>query len=311
MAKSKNTYVNLLDEKFSDIKLEHTGPGAEIKIIDGCDDIGKGTYGRVFEVEFNGAACVARELHPGLSLKGKNFEDQYLSNCRKYRNLHHPNIVQFFGVVCTNPNNPPIQVMEKMYCNLTSYIESSSDIPTSTKLSILHDVAAGLNHLHCHRDSCRKPQPIVHCYLSSNNVLLTSTDVHQLKAKISDVGLAQMVRGRKSTSESMIFMAPELTVSKSKLVNDAYPSADVFSYGVVMLHTITQQWPEHASICQKKEQSTIDHDDLNNLMGSCLEENPRDRPIVTDVLTRLKAFITSPAAFRVLEQVWLHIYVAS
>ena len=313
MAKPKNTYVNLLDEKFSDIRLEHmyTGRGAEINIVAGCDDIGKGTYGRVFKVEFNGAACVARELHPGLSLKGNNCEDQYLSNCRKYRNLHHPNIVQFFGVVCTKPNNPPIQVMEKMHCSLTSFIESSSDIPTSTKLSILHDVAAGLNHLHCHRDSCRKPQSIVHCYLSSNNVLLTSTDVQQLKAKISDVGLAQMVRGRKSTSKSMIFMAPELMESKSKSMNDADPSADVFSYGVVMLHTVSQQWPEPTSICQEREQSSIDHDDLNNLMGSCLEENPRNRPIVTDVLTRLKAFTTSPAAFRVLEQVRLRIYVAS
>lgn len=143
---AKNPYVDLLDGKFSDIKLEHTGPGAEIKIIADWDDIGKGTYGRVFKVEYNGAACVARELHPDLPLKGKNCEDQYLSNCRKYRDLHHPNIIQFFGVVCTKPNNPPIQVMEKMHCSLTSYIESFSGIPTLTKLSILHDVAAGLNH---------------------------------------------------------------------------------------------------------------------------------------------------------------------
>ena len=302
MAKSsKNTYVNLLDEKFSDIKLEHTGPGAEIKIITSCDDIGKGTYGRVFKVEFNGAACVARELHPNISLKGKtNCEaDQFLSNCRKCRDLRHPNIIQFFGVVCIKPNDPPIQVMEKMHCSLTSFIESSSDIPTSTKLSILHDVAAGLNYLHCHRDSCRKPQPIVHCYLSSNNVLLTSTDVHQLKAKISDVGLAQMVKGLKSTSKCIIFMAPEM----KKSVNNAGPSADVFSYGVVILHTITQQWPESTSICQSTKPSTVDG--LNNLIDSCLEETPRNRPIVSDVLTTLKALInTSPAASKILEQVY-------
>ena len=291
MAKPKNTYANLLDEKFNDIKLEHTGPGAEIEIIAGCDDIGKGTYGRIFKVEFNGAACVARELHPDLSLKGKsNCEDQYLSNCRKCRDLRHPNIIQFFGVVCNTPNNPPIQVMEKMHCSLTSYIELSSDIATSTKLSILHDVSAGLQYLHC-----RKPQPIVHCYLSSNNVFLTNTHVHQLQAKISDVRLAQMVRRHKSTSKSIIFMAPEM-IGKSQSVNDANPSADVFSYGAVMLHTITQQWPElsvMSSICEKKKESTSN--DLDNLMGSCLDKNLRNRPKVTNVLTTIKAIITNTA----------------
>lgn len=127
--------------------------------------------------------------------------------------------------------------------------------------------------------------------------------MYQLKAKISDVGLAQMIEGcSESTSKSMIFMAPEMT-NMSKSVNDINPdpSADVFSYGVVMLHTVTQQWPEPTSICQKREQSTVDG--LNNLMGSCLEETPRNRPIVTDVLTKLKAFITSPSVSKVLEQV--------
>ena len=303
MAKPKSTYTNLLDEKFSDIKLEHTGSGAEIEIIAGCDDIGKGTYGRIFKVKFNGAACVARELHPDVSLKGKsNCEDQYLSNCRKCRDLRHPNIIQFFGVVCnTKPNNPPIQVMEKMHYSLTSYIERSSDIATSTKLSILHDVAAGLQYLHC-----RKPQPIVHCYLSSNNVFLTNTHVDQLQAKISDVGLAQMVRGHKLTSKSIIFMAPEMT-GKSQSANNANLSADVFSYGAVMLHTITQQWPELSvlsSICEKKKGST--NNGLDNLMGSCLDENSRNRPKVTKVLTTIKAIITNPAvseAEQKLEQV--------
>ena len=304
MAKPKNTYTNLLDEKFNDIKLGQTGPGAEIEIITGHDDIGKGTYGRVFKVEFNGAACVARELNPSAALKGKsNHEDQYLSNCRKCRDLRHPNIIQFFGVVLnTEPNNPPIQVMEKMHCSLTSYIERYSDILTSTKSSILLDVAAGLKYLHC-----RKPQPIVHCYLSSNNVLLSS-DVYELQAKISDVGLAQMVKGQKSprqksTSKSKIFMAPEISPSKS--MNDADPSADVFSYGAVMLHVITQRWPEISvisSICESgKKEST--NNGYGDLMVSCLDENSRNRPKVTDVLTTIKAVIKSPEAEHKPEQV--------
>ena len=291
MARPKITYnfASLLDGKFSAIKLEQMGSRAEIEITTGCHDyIGEGTYGRVFKVEYNGATCVARELYPNLTLKGaKSCEEQYLSNCQICVNLRHPNIIQFFGVCNSKPNNPPLQVMEKMDCSLTSYIQSSilpvstAKIPFSTKLSILRDVAAGLMYLHC-----RKPRPIVHCYLSSNNVLLTTA----MQAKISDVGLAQMVKGDKSSSKAKMFMAPEMA-SKSQSVNiNIDPSADVFSYGAVMLHTITQQWPKPLSI------PSISHNDLDDVMASCLDVTPRNRPNITDVLTKLKAVMNTAAS---------------
>ena len=126
MAKPKNTYnfAYLLDGKFSAIKLEQTGPGAEIEITTGGHDyIGEGTYGRVFKVLYNGATCVARELHPHLTLRGaKSCQQQYLSNCQICVNLRHPNIIQFFGVCNSKPSNPPIQVMEKMDCSLEPHI---------------------------------------------------------------------------------------------------------------------------------------------------------------------------------------------
>ena len=54
----------LLDGEFSCVKieLERSGPGNEL---------GSGTFGRIFEVEFDGATCAARELDPDLNLKRK------------------------------------------------------------------------------------------------------------------------------------------------------------------------------------------------------------------------------------------------
>ena len=311
MAKPKNThnFADLLDGKFSAIKLEQTGPGAEIEITTGGHDyIGEGTYGKVFKVEYNGATCVARELHPDLTLRRAKLscEEQYLSNCQRCVNLRHPNIIQFFGVCNSKTNNPPLQVMEKMDCSLASYIQSSTlpvstgKMPFSTKLSILRDVAAGLMYLHC-----RKPHPIAHCYLSSNNVLLTTA----LHAKISDVGLAQMVKGDKSSLKAKMFMAPEMA-SKSQSVNtNIDPSADVFSYGAVMLHTITQQWPESLSI------PSISHNDLDDVMASCLDVTPRNRPNITNVLTKLKSIMSTVTSEvedeHKPEQLQVHSYVQS
>ena len=68
-------------------------------------------------------------------------------------------------------------VMELMETSLTSFIEKNqSKIAMKTKSSILHDVSLGLSYLH------GSYLPVIHCDLSSNNVLLTS----HLVAKISD-----------------------------------------------------------------------------------------------------------------------------
>ena len=297
MEKTKNNFNTLLDEKFSDIKLQHTGPDAEIKIIASCDHdpVGEGTYGTIIQVEYNGAACAARKfnLRGGLSLRGNksSSEKQYLLNCQEWVRLRHPNIIQFFGVFCnTQSSDLPIQVMEKMAYSLTSYVEysrSGTKIPIHTKLSIMHDVAAGLSYLHC-----RKPCPIVHCYLSSNNVLLTTAQ----QAKISDVGLAKMFKDH-FTTKAKVFMAPEIAaVNKSQLASaiaTADPSVDVFSYGAVMLHTITQQWPEEplpsSLLCVEGQDSVNQY--LDKLIGSCLNDTARSRPNVTNILTKVKGMI--------------------
>ena len=295
MAKPKN-FATLLDGQFSDIKLDHEGPGAEIKVITGCDAIGEGTYGRIIQVEYNGAACAARVLNQDLTLKGKSSrEELYLSNCQKCMHLRHPNITQIFGVFYNSPpseqlRSPPIQVMERMAYSLTSYVEcqSRNEIPFPRKLSILHDVAAGLTYLHC-----RKPRPIVHCYLSSNNVLFTTAQ----QAKISDVGLAQMFKGHRSTSKAKVFMAPEMASEPQAANDNADPSVDVYSYGAVLLHTITQQWPElpsTSSNCEKGWEGT--NKVLVELRDSCLSNTPRSRPNMTNVLAEVKTIIKNQDA---------------
>ena len=55
-------------------------------------------------------------------------------------------------------------------------------------LSIMRDVAVGLNYLHC------LPDPIIHRDVSSANVLLESKGPGKWKTKISDFGSAKMAR---------------------------------------------------------------------------------------------------------------------
>ena len=67
-------------------------------------EIGRGAYGRVFEVDYEGISCAAKEVHTLLlqSAQGSDFQkikDDFLSECQIWSTLRHPCIVQFLGRV--------------------------------------------------------------------------------------------------------------------------------------------------------------------------------------------------------------------
>ena len=65
-------------------------------------EIGYGAYGRVFEVNYEGTLCAAKEVHALLlqTAHGKGLQkikDDFLSECRIWSMLRHPCVVQFLG----------------------------------------------------------------------------------------------------------------------------------------------------------------------------------------------------------------------
>ena len=120
-------------------------------------DIGVGAYGRVFEVEFCGTVCAAKEIHSILvqGVRREEFEatkKAFLTECLQSSVLGHANVVQILGVY--NPGGQsllPVLVMERMQESLTSVVEEYPNIPMYVKLSMLLDVSRGLWYLHAHR----------------------------------------------------------------------------------------------------------------------------------------------------------------
>ena len=67
-------------------------------------EIGRGAYGRVFEVDYEGTLCAAKEVHALLLqyAQGDDLEkikDDFLSECQIWSTLRHPCVVQFLGSV--------------------------------------------------------------------------------------------------------------------------------------------------------------------------------------------------------------------
>ena len=193
---------------------------------------GRGAYGSVFEVKYNGATCIGKRILDILTGGGGNLpvdRDQYMplvdrfrAECDLLSKLRHPNIVQFIGICQPTPDPRDLTlVMEKMEIDLGKFIYEFKPINSTIKHGILCDISAGLMHIHSHN--------VIHRDLNAGNVLLTQ----DLRAKVADFGMSRVVKSHVIHQGSMTimpgapdYMPPEATTGEYDI------KIDTFSFGM-------------------------------------------------------------------------------
>ena len=130
-------------------------------------EIGRGAFGRVFEVDYEGTLCAAKEVHTLLLQHAEGsavqkITDNFLNECQIWSTLRHPCVVQFLGSVYVSSVNAgmllmnltslgvyypimdqyrlPVMVMEKMQHSLRQLVENYENIPLNVKVTILDEV---------------------------------------------------------------------------------------------------------------------------------------------------------------------------
>ena len=228
--------------------------------------------------------------------------------------LRHPNIVQLIGVHFIGGKRIPMMVMELLPGSLSQCLERQRQIPGPIKTSILYNVSLGLLYLH------RRTPPLIHHDLSANNVLLTSN----MSAKLAGLGMATIVNLNPAQPTAHLthcpgnpaYMPPEAFSNRP----DYDEKLDVFSFGVLILHVCTQQWPLPAprevhdpqnpqvrktlTERQRRQEyfNLIDEKNpLRALAEHCLQNIPIQRPSTANVTSELErihnASTTCPPEF--------------
>ena len=268
--------------------------------------LGSGAYGKVFAVEYNGDTCAAKEIHSILLEKTSQDEQRlvkqrFLRECLLHSKLHHPNIVKMLGVYyCNDQAVLPVLVMELMDRNLTQLLESNHNIPMYVKLSILQDVSRAICYLHTLNP------PMMHRDLNSNNILLTTSLVAKVCGFGTSMVMSPLASERMITAPGTLhFMPPEV------FADDPHYGLplDVFSFGCVVCHVITQQWPTPAAL-KKLDPTTkkviilseverrkhyidqISEGSLKQLVITCLDDDQERRPPISLVNERITSIIT-------------------
>ena len=267
-------------------------------------NLGNGLYGEVLEVDYKGKKYAAKEYRSGFISP----EELKTIFAEKLIGLRHPNVVPYYGVCNIMGTDRYVVVMERVETNLASFIDTATrkekrEIEPQKKLSILHDVAKGLEYLHS-----LKPI-IVHCDLKPRNVLLTA----ELTAKIADCGNCHVkpisiIEPRQEDSLYFDYLPPEATSR-----DECSDKQDVFAFGHLSLYLIIQSEPHplanqtysengelkpRSELVRRQKYITIATEKIGKctnvlyplleIIQQCLDNKAANRPPISEIRWRLK-----------------------
>ena len=271
--------------------------------------LGRGADASVYKAEWNGTLCAAKRLHEILleddSPGGRErLVRNFAIECVTWSKLRHPNIVQFLGVYLERGSLLPVLVLEKMDTSLRRYLEGhrKEKFPLGTKAFVLHQITQALAYLH------NQKRPLVHRDLSTNNVLLNEDT---FVTKISDFGMSRAISPSAISRKSSIKGTPAFMPPEALQTPPQYnEKLDVFSFGNVILSTITHEWPQPCHLTQYKGDQLIALDEFQRreryvemftaqeklflpIVHRCLENRPDKRPSSVMLVQELRHILQS------------------
>ncbi|XVF72165.1 hypothetical protein PTKIN_Ptkin12aG0098500 [Pterospermum kingtungense] len=235
------------DDSFSDAMIaEMEASIYGLQIIKNADleelrELGSGTYGTVYHGKWRGTDVAIKRIKKSC-FSGKSSEQDRLikdfwREAQILSNLHHPNVVAFYGVVPDGNGGTLATVTEYMVNGSLRnvLIKKDRSLDHRKKLMIAMDAAFGMEYLHS--------KNIVHFDLKCDNLLVNLRDPQRPICKVGDFGLSRIKRNTLVSGGvrgTLPWMAPELLNGSSRRVSE---KVDVFSFGISMWEILTGEEP--------------------------------------------------------------------
>ncbi|KAL6135315.1 hypothetical protein ACLB2K_067543 [Fragaria x ananassa] len=277
-----------------------------------ANKLGQGGYGPVYKGVFPGGQEIAVKRLSRVSVQGlQEFKNEVVLIAK----LQHRNLVRLRGY-CLKGEEKILLYEYMPNKSLDSFIfdhTQSVILNWEMRFNIILGIARGL--LYLHQDSRLR---IVHRDLKTSNVLLDE----EMNPKISDFGLARIVGGKETEANTNTvvgtygYMSPEYALDGTFSIK-----SDVFSFGVVLLEIISgrknagfyqskqtfslicyawELWTEDKvlDLMDKNLQESCDRSEFMKCVNVgllCVQEDPVDRPTMSNVITLLDSETAVPA----------------
>ena len=291
------------------MSLKLRGPDGHQKLVIHTDKVLRSSFsGNIVKATLDERPCAARIFLPNYLYLSPSYPVEQALQI--WRDLKHPNIVQFLGKVQDPRNNCPIILMELIEQNLTDFVErSSTDIPYHVQVNISHDIALGVDHLH--------RNGIIHQNLNSYNILLTT----HYQAKLTGLWKSKMVDSDPSLPRPM---APSIrdvlfVPTRVVLLSDPHYSdkSDCSSVGLLLFYIATRSNPDLlllAGVVANRElylEKIPTFHGFRPVIRDCLKVKSEDRPSAAQLCQRLGQLKTTAAYRKSLTDPSFQVYTLS
>ncbi|XP_038697618.1 probable LRR receptor-like serine/threonine-protein kinase At3g47570 [Tripterygium wilfordii] len=193
--------------------------------------VGIGSYGSVYMGKiFDSTVVAVKVLNPKEDGAFRSFD----AECKVLRTTRHRNLVK----IITSCSNPEFRALIMDYMSngsLEKWLYSENhNLNLLQRINIMIDVATALDYLHYGQS-----EPIVHCDLKPNNILLDEDMV----AHVGDFGIAKILTKvddavHTRTLGTIGYVAPEYGFEGRVSIK-----SDMYSYGIMMLEIVTGKKP--------------------------------------------------------------------
>ncbi|KAI5058650.1 hypothetical protein GOP47_0026820 [Adiantum capillus-veneris] len=261
-------------------------------------ELGSGTFGTVYHGKWRGTDVAIKRIKSSCFTGRPSERERLIADFWQEAfilgQLHHPNVVAFYGVVPDGPDGTLATVTEYMVNGSLKQALQKKDriLDRRKRLIIAMDAAFGMEYLH--------KKNVVHFDLKCENLLVNLRDIQRPICKVGDLGLSKvkqqtMISG--GVRGTLPWMAPELLNGSSSLVCE---KVDVFSFGIVLWELLTGEEP-YASMHYGAIIGGIVTNTLRppvprwcdvawrSLMEACWAADPAERPTFTEIANSLRA----------------------
>ncbi|URE27602.1 Protein kinase domain containing protein [Musa troglodytarum] len=255
-------------------------------------ELGSGTFGTVYHGKWRGTDVAIKRIKKscfsGRSSEQERLTMEFWREAEILSQLHHPNVVAFYGVVKDGPGGTMATVAEFMVNGSLRHVLLCKDkyLDRRKKLIIAMDAAFGMEYLHS--------KNIVHFDLKCDNLLVNLKDQSRPICKVGDFGLSKIKRNTLVSGGvrgTLPWMAPELLNGSSNKVSE---KVDVFSFGIVMWEILTGEEPyanmHYGAIIGGIVNNTLRppvpatcDPEWRKLMEQCWAPDPVQRPSFTQI----------------------------
>ncbi|XXG68817.1 hypothetical protein AAC387_Pa06g1822 [Persea americana] len=265
-------------------------------------ELGSGSFGTVYYGKWRGTDVAIKRIKKscftGRSSQQEKLTVEFWREAEILSNLHHPNVVAFYGVVQDGPGGTLATVTEFMVNGSLRQVLLHKDkfIDRRKRLIIAMDAAFGMEYLHS--------KNIVHFDLKCDNLLVNMRDPSRPICKVGDFGLSKIKRNTLVSGGvrgTLPWMAPELLNGHSSKVSE---KVDVFSFGIVMWEILTGEEPyanmHYGAIIGGIVNNTLRppvpgwcDPGWRKLMEQCWAPDPVARPSFTEIASRLRQMFSA------------------